>query len=260
MSHTSITLIVSLGLLLSMLLAVEGGRRLGVWRRSRRSHVEYTGATGLVDGAVFGLLGLLIAFTFSGAVSRFEHRKELVITETNAIGTAYLRLDLLPAEAQPPLRDLFRQYVDARLEIYQNLHQPDAGRSAVARASTLQGQIWSTAVRAVQSANSTSTTTLLLSAVNDMFDIASERMANLRQMHPPRIIFVMLFGLALLTSLLAGYATSGVAGNAGFHVILFAVITTVTVYVTLDIEYPRFGLIRIDSVDQLLVDQRDAMN
>jgi hypothetical protein len=77
-----------------------------------------------VEGSVFGLLGLLVAFTFSGASSRFDTRRHLIVEETNAIGTAYLRLDVLPSTVQPALRDSFRRYLDSRLAIYRKL--PDA--------------------------------------------------------------------------------------------------------------------------------------
>ena len=73
---------------------------------------------GVVDGAVFGLLGLLVAFTFSGAATRFDARRQLVVEEANAIGAAYLRLDVLPAAAQPALRARFREYLDSRLAAY----------------------------------------------------------------------------------------------------------------------------------------------
>jgi hypothetical protein len=109
-------LLVALGLFVGMLLFLEIGRRFG----SRRLK-EDAGGTGegvtTVDGAVFALLGLLIAFTFSGASARFDHRRELIVEEANAVGTAYLRLDLLPAAAQPPLRESFRRYLDSRLAV-----------------------------------------------------------------------------------------------------------------------------------------------
>src|SRR5215510_4984847 len=99
-------------------------------------------------GAVFALLGLLIAFTFSGAASRFDARRQLVVEEANAIGTAYLRLDLLPAHTQPPLRESFRQYLQTRVEIYRKLPDIAAARQEAAHAVTLQGQIWSQALTA----------------------------------------------------------------------------------------------------------------
>src|SRR6185369_7365193 len=77
---------------------------------------------GAIEGAIFALLGLLIAFTFSGAAARFENRRHLIVEEANDIGTAYLRITLLPAETQPEIRDLFRRYVDARLSVYQNVN------------------------------------------------------------------------------------------------------------------------------------------
>ena len=79
-----------------------------------------TGAS-LVDAAVTGILGLLIAFTFAGAQSRLDARRQLIVRETNIIGTAYLRLDLLPPEDQPAIRQLFRDYVDARLRMHDGL-------------------------------------------------------------------------------------------------------------------------------------------
>ena len=97
---------------------------------------------------MFALLGLLIAFTFSGAAVRFDQRRSLIVQETNDIGTAYLRLDLLPPSAQPALRDLFRRYLDSRLEVYRRLPDIEAARAELARSNELQGEIWSRAVAA----------------------------------------------------------------------------------------------------------------
>ncbi|HEY5866855.1 MAG TPA: DUF4239 domain-containing protein, partial [Candidatus Tectomicrobia bacterium] len=104
----------ALSLSLGMLLCLAIGRWIGV-RRMRQVTADARQGIGAIEGAVFGLMGLLIAFTFSGATSRFDTRRQLIVEEANAIGTAYLRLDLLPAAAQPALRELFRRYVDARL-------------------------------------------------------------------------------------------------------------------------------------------------
>ena len=91
------------------------------------------------NGAVFALLGLLIAFTFSGAATRFDERRNLIVQETNDIGTAYLRLDLLPPIAQPRSRDLFRKYLDARLE-YRKLPDMAAAKESLARSTKLQAE------------------------------------------------------------------------------------------------------------------------
>jgi hypothetical protein len=212
-------------------------------------------ATGVVDGAVFALLGLLIAFTFSSAASRFQERRELVVEEANAIGTAYLRLDLLPAAAQPALREAFRRYLDARLAGYRALPDIAAARNEAARAQTIQGEIWNLALAA--SAGTQPARMLLTPALNDMFDIASTRMAAM-QMHPPGVIFGLLFALALLSAVLAGYSAAGKPRD-WIRILVFASTLAGAVYVILDLEYPRLGLIRVDSFDHVLIDVRQSM-
>ena len=91
-------------------------------------------------------LGLLLAFSFSGAASRFEDRRHLITAETNAIGTAYLRVDLLPADARPAMKELFRRYVDSRLATYRNPQDLAATKASLAEDGDLQGQIWAKAV------------------------------------------------------------------------------------------------------------------
>ena len=105
------------GLFAGMLVLLEIGRRLGLRRLALDSEAVRAGF-GVVEGAIFAPMGLLIAFTFSEAASRFDTRRQLVVEEANAIGTAYLRLDLLSASAQVALRESFRRYVDARLDVY----------------------------------------------------------------------------------------------------------------------------------------------
>jgi hypothetical protein len=127
---------------------LEVGRRIGLARLAADPEGARTG-TGAVDGAIYGLLGLLMAFTFSGAANRFEERRSLIREEANAIGTAYLRLDLLPAEAQGPLKERFRQYLDARLSAYRKLPDVAAARAEQDRAAQVQREIWRDVVAAV---------------------------------------------------------------------------------------------------------------
>jgi hypothetical protein len=181
------------GLFLGILLFLEIGRRIAVRRMKEDSGAAGEGV-GAVDGAVFALLGLLIAFTFSGASSRFDTRRQLIVEETNNIGTAYLRLDLLPADAQPALRESFRRYLDARIEVYRKLPDMVAAKQELAKANELQQQIWWQAVAASRTEGAPSAAPiLLLPALNAMIDITTTRtMATL--MHPPAVVFVMLFG------------------------------------------------------------------
>jgi hypothetical protein len=212
-----------------------------------------------LETAVFALLGLLIAFTFSGALSRFDVRRAQAVDEANAIGTAYLRIDLVPAAAQPALRDAFRTYVDARLATYRSLPDIGAANRELARSQQLQNEIWAHAVAAVHLPESrVGTDLLLLPAVNQMFDIMAVRVAA-TQIHPPLIIYAMLIGLAFASALLSGYQSASERGYDWVHKVAFATIVAFTVYVILDIEYPRLGFVRLDAIDHLLVNARAAM-
>jgi hypothetical protein len=257
MSFAVDTALLAAGLFVGMLILLETGRRLGLRRLAQDSDAARAGF-GVVEGAIFALMGLLIAFTFSGAVSRFDTRRQLVVEEANAIGTAFLRLDLLPASARDVLRQNFRDYVEARLEVYGKLPDLTAARQALAHATRLQGQIWSQALAACQEAPQAATM-LLIPALNAMIDITTTRTVA-AQVHPPQVVFVMLCVLALASSLLAGYSMAeGQSSSRWIHMLVFAVIMALTVYVIFDLEYPRLGLIRVDAIDQVLIDLRDSM-
>jgi hypothetical protein len=250
-----ISLIVTI--FVSSLILLAAGRRIGVWRRALDPE-DQESRLGPVEGAVFGLMGLLLAFTFSQAASRFEVRRQLIVQETNAIGTAYLRLDLLPPGDQPALREHFREYVDARLSVYRKLPDLKASRAEMSKATALQGEIWSRAVSGCKELNSPAVTSLVLGSLNEMIDIATTRAAALRS-HPPAIIFIMLFVLLLACSLLAGYGMSAGKAPSWMHMVGFAFIMAIAIYVIIDIEFPRVGLVRISHVDQALLDLRDSM-
>jgi hypothetical protein len=256
MTYIIVSLLFAAGLFIGMILLLELGRRLGR-RQTGKAEQGARAGLGAVEGAVFALLGLLIAFTFSGAATRFDTRRQLVVQEANAIGTAWLRLDLLPTADRGELKDLFRKYLDSRLAVYQKIPDMEAVRAELAKANALQGEIWMRATAACQSSPSL-LTAQLLPALNEMFDIATTHtMAS--KMHPPVIIFVMLGVLALLSSLLAGHAMAGGKTRSWIHMISFALIMATTVYVILDLEFPRLGMIRIDAVDQVLIDLRQSM-
>ncbi|HZD42144.1 MAG TPA: hypothetical protein VE131_15580 [Terriglobales bacterium] len=259
MNHAVTVLLVTLGLFLGMLIFLEIGRRIGIRRIKEDAKVAGEGI-GAVDGAVFALLGLLIAFTFSGASARFDARRHLIVEETNDIGTAYLRLDLLPADARRALRESFRRYLEARIEVYQKLPDIAAAKEQFSRAAELQTRIWRQAVAASRAEGaSPAAPMLLLPALNAMIDITTTQfMAT--QIHPPIVIFAMLFGLALAASLLAGYGMAGSKVRRWFHMVGLALVMAVAVYVILDIEYPRLGLIRVDALDQALIDLHASMD
>jgi hypothetical protein len=224
--------------------------QLGHALRRRRESAPQSSA---IEGAVFALFGLLLAFTFSGAVTRYDAHRDLVLQESNDIGTAYLRLDLLAPQDQPPLRHLFRDYVNSRLHLY------DRVSSEISETTKqLQQEIWkkSVAAAAAPGANPDATK-LLLPALNDMIDITSTRQ-NAFNMHPPTVIFLLLFVLSGGCAFVAGYGMTATA-RSWFYSIALAVTVTLTVYATLEIEYPRQGLIRLTQTDDTFLQLRDSI-
>jgi len=242
----------------AIILCMEFGRWLG--RRSySRAGDEAFGASGTIDGAMFALLGLLIAFTFSGAALRFEERRALIRDEANAVGTAYLRVDLVNADAQPVLRQNFRDYLDARLDAYSDVTDPAGLERKIAKAGALQLQLWGNAVAAAAATPGPQATTVLLPAINEMFDMATTRIVAV-QTHPPMVVFGMLAFLALACSTTAGFGmASGNRRREWLHVLAFASSIALTLYVIIDLEYPRIGLVTITGADQILRDVRATM-
>lgn len=249
---------IAAGMFIGILLFLALGRWIGK-RTNAGQGTSVAPNIGSLEGTVFALLGLLIAFTFSGALTRFDVRRAQAVEEANAIGTAYLRVDLLPASAQPRLRESFRNYVDSRIETYRKGSDLGAARRELARSQELQQEIWSQAVAATRLPDARAgTEVLVMPALNQMFDITTVRIVA-TQMHPPVIVYAMLIGLALASALLAGYQSAGQKAHDWLHQIGFAAIVALTAYVILDIEYPRLGFVRIDAIDQVLVNVRASM-
>lgn len=257
MSDTTLIFMFLPGLFLCVLLFVWIGRRIGGRRSAEETERERVGLV-TVETAIYGLLGLMVAFSFSGASSRFDTRRAQTVQEANAIGTAYLRLDLLPAAAQPELRGKFRSYTEARLAVYRALPDLQASNAAAARATALQSEIWTDSITALRSAPPQASL-LLLPALNDMIDITTTRAIALRSHTPPMILGALVL-LTLICSVFVGY---GLAGGKPFatnlHMIGFALMMTLTIYVILDLDNPRVGLIRLDYVDQAMTEVRAGM-
>ena len=249
----------SILLFAGMLIMLEVGRRIGIHRRPKESDSE-RGSLGIIEGAVFALFGLVLAFTFSGAATRFNEKRALIAEEANCIETAYLRLKLLPEASQPELQELFRGYLDSRLKTYRLLPDMGAAKEEMAKSKRLQEKIWAKAIFATTQRDShIDAGKLLLPALNDMIDISTTRTMAL-QNHPPAIIFALLFLLGLICSALAGYRMAIGQYRSWLHILSFALITVVLIFVIIDVEYPREGMIRLHSFDQALMDVRSAMD
>jgi hypothetical protein len=244
------------GVFAGTLVLCELGRRLGVGYERREP--GGSGTFGTIEGAVFGLLALLIAFTFEGAAHRFDDRRRLIIEEANDIEVAYLRLDLLPASEQPELREEFRRYLDSRLAIYQVATNERLRSERLTESHAIQRSIWTHATTAALQVSNPAVTTLVVSSLNEMIDITKTRTAVTR-IHPPLVVFWMLALLLLACAFLAGFGMARNKTTSRLHVLGFALIQTFAIFVIVEMEYPRYGLIRLTAADEFFVNLRDDM-
>ena len=256
MSLTLLSLFFTLLLLGATLGLLELGRSVGRAQVARGDALP--SGLGALEGAVFGLMGLLVAFSFNGAAQRLDTRRLMIIQEANAIGTAWLRLDLLPADAQPALRDDFRRYLDHRLAAFRVLPDFAASRAHFDSAGTLQMDIWRRALAASPPVPASTSALLVVPALNEMFDVASARTYG-AQMHPPGMIWILLVVLTLACATLAGYDMAANPSRSWIHAGAFAALLAASLLVIVDLEFPRVGLIRIDAFDQILVALRASM-
>ena len=249
----------AIGLFFLMMLSVEVGRRIGRYRYATDKD-SFSQGLGAAEGAIFALLGLLIAFTFSGAASRFEDRRHLITQEANDIGTAWLRIDLLPPGDQPAMRDLFRQYTDMRVVAYERVRDTASTEAKTAAALRLQAEIWQLAVAGVRKPEaSPAAAQVLLPSLNAMFDIVTTRNTSTHS-HPPLAIYLLLGVLCAVGAMLFGYSIGPSRNPNWLHRLAFAGIMALAIYVILDLEFPRRGLIRIDGEDQVLMELRQSFD
>lgn len=244
------------GLLFGGALGLIGLMLLAWMMGARRSASEAEAPKGLetVSGALFALFGLLLAFSFSASASRFEQRRTISLQEANAIGTAALRLDLLPRDAQAEARAIFKAYLDSR---YRYLSVAGAGgeyHKEWDEVQRIQSRLWSHAINSGPTDRQVPSNTVLLPALNEMFDITSTRHIAI-QTHVP-VVIVMLLGLfAVITSYLGGRLAHRTPSTRAVGV-LYTACVVITLLVMIDIDFPRRGLIRANNADILIEDLR----
>jgi hypothetical protein len=238
----------------AMLVLLEAGFRIGMRYKKTAGGEE----TGILDGAIFALLGLLLGFAFAGAVDRLNNRRDLVIEETNRIHAAYLRLELLAPEDQPPIRTLFRDYLDARLKAYRQVNSGHDPHLAFQASGELQKRIWSAAVIAVEKVDKQYAAEVVLPAINDMIDVTVAKKVAIAS-HLPFLILILLCTISLLSALVAGNGMAKSGLRHRLHGFIFSVSVSLTIYAILDLDNPRAGFIRLDAADRVLKELRDSI-
>lgn len=195
------------------------------------------------QGAVLGLLGLLLGFTFAIAASRYELRRNLVLAESNAIGTAYLRASFLPEAHRDKAQGLFRRYVDSRLDFYSAGADEGAQRAAEASTAEIQRGLWSEAVASGEE-KPTPLVSLFVGALNEVIDVDAMRVAALHA-HVPGAVWLLVFAVASAGCWATGYQAGATGVRSTLTHVLLPLLVAVVVTLIADLDRPRGGLIGI---------------
>jgi hypothetical protein len=206
-----------------------------------------------INGMLLGLLGLLLAFTFGMANSRFNARRDSIVQEANIIGTTILRADIYPDSMRTLLRKHFRDYLEERIAFYEAREDVEKAMNHYHKGDAIGEQIWDITASYAKVDNITTRTSEFIPSLNDMLDITITRRAANEATIPDSIVY-FLFALCLGTAFLLGYDHQGRID--WIMVIGFSTMLSATVLTILDLDRPRGGFIKLDVQNEKMIELR----
>jgi len=230
------------------LISFEVGCRL-----ARRSNEEKEAPVGAMTGATLGLLAFMLAFTFGMAASRFEARRQVLLSEANAIGTTYLRSKLLAEPRRTEAQHLLREYVDVRLEAV----QPGKLKQAIVKSEDLQNRLWSVAVAEAEQKPSV-ITSLFIQSLNEVIDLHAARVMASWRSRVPGIIWIVLYSLAVIAMMMMGYHAGLANSRRSIATIALVIAFSLVLYLIADLDRPGQGMLKVSQ--QTMIDLRDSIN
>ena len=229
---------------------------LGKFLRNRILYSEEPESKGGVNsllGALFGLWGLILAFTFGNSGSRFENVRSIIVDEANIVRNAINRADLFPDDIRDAYRTDFKKYLDARIDYYDNASDLSKLNKAREDARQVDAALWTRTIQQSRLPNMTLPVNNMISALNSMSDIATKREGLLNAGVPAPVSY-MLFFLALIISFIGGFTTPEIRRKEWIVIGGFAFLACLVIYITIDLARPMRGLIKPDMGEQAMVD------
>ena len=247
------TWVVSCILFIQMLIAIWVGR----WFAKHRTqeHTENPGTTA-ITASLYGLLGLLLAFSFGMSGERFKERKHLIVDEANAINTVRLRVRIYADSIQPQFQKSFDQYLDARIRYYNGNADTMRIQNTMQDARVHADALWNLAIQhSRQNANLLASNQMLL-ALTQMIDLSNAQF-RAEYNRTPEAILTMLFILSVSAAFVAGYTSMGKGLFDWWMAIGFCLLTSVVIFFIIDLDKPRRGLITLDHNIRAIIDLRE---
>jgi len=229
--------------------ATAAGYAGGYYLREHQAKVREP--FGVLQAALLGVVGLILAFGVSLAVGRYEDRRAATVTEANAIGTTYLRAQLLAEPARSPSLELLRRYTDLALQISAEVPSSSGMRRTTAAEGVVQRRLWALAGEAIDGAPVASAPRLYVETLNETIDAQEARLSALNNRVPGAVLALEVFGAAAALALLALHIS--VLGRGLFAMIAAAALVTFLLLVTFDLDRPTRGLITVPATPLLSV-------
>lgn len=242
-NHSS--LFITASLFLAIMLFNEFGFRIGRYVQMR-TDAEVKSMTGAIQASILGLLALLLGFTFSMSMQRFDGRSLALIDEANAIGTTMLRVQLLPESYRDNVNAMLQEYVQLRVGLGKvDLTQTEERKAYNLQIIGLQNRIWDQAVEAAHEDPRPVTAGTFITALNGMIDSQGKRNALL-QMHVPEVVLLLLFAVFMVSGSMQGYS-SGLGGRrVVVPSVMMSLLISLIVFIIIDLDRPKRGMIQVD--------------
>lgn len=238
-------------LFVAMLIVFPLGRKAAkAWRQTEGE--AQSGVNSLL-AALFGLSAFVLAFTFGMSAERYSNVREIIVEEANDMGTAVLRSDLYPDSVRNEFRNDFSKYIEARLDYYNHITDTALFNKSKRDAENAANVLWLRAMQQSKLPGMLIPSSQMIPALNSMFDIATTIEVTLYARVPDLIVY-MLFILALATSFIGGFTTNaGIRRKDWIIITMFALLSSMVIYVTLDLSRPMRGIIKADLGQQVIV-------
>jgi hypothetical protein len=233
-------LLVAVALIAGVVAAHEFGFRLGSLTRSADQALDRQVA--LVRASTAALVAFLIGFAFSGAASRFIDRLDIIVKESNALGTAYLRADVLAEPRRRELKDAIKEYTGDRVTLLSGVDRQQI-ESLLAKVGGLHQRMWRAAIEATR--DNAPLMAVVLPPINDVIDLHATHLAMARR-HLPVPILAALLGTIAVSISLIGYANGRVNRRFSLLDSVYGFVLALALWMTIDLDYPGMGMIRVN--------------
>jgi hypothetical protein len=209
---------------------------------------------GPTEGSLLGLTALLLSFSFSVSSSKFETRRQIIVTEANHIGTTILRCDLFPDSMRNALRADLKNYLETRIAYYDAGDKEEEIQNTLKQSDSISMRVWRRVSDFSHDLNNRVAVEQMVPTLNNMIDIVTTREGS-RKARFPRMVFIVLCLLIIFSAFLAGYGSKSLERNKVL-VFAFALITTLALYLVVDLDRPRQGFVNLKSAEQFMLNLR----